>query len=63
MQVTSEILHQKLKEFFGFDSFKGEQEAVIRHLIEGNNTFPCSVFVNTKIVHSKISDHSEVNKH
>ncbi|MBO7269300.1 MAG: DNA helicase RecQ [Bacteroidales bacterium] len=39
MQVTSEILHQKLKEFFGFDSFKGEQEAVIRHLIEGNNTF------------------------
>ena len=39
MQVTSEILHQKLKEFFGFDSFKGEQEAVIRHLIEGHNTF------------------------
>lgn len=39
MQVTSEILHEKLKEFFGFDSFKGEQEAVIRHLIQGNNTF------------------------
>ena len=39
MQVTSEILHGKLKEFFGFDSFKGEQEAVIRHLIQGNNTF------------------------
>ncbi len=39
MQVTSEILHGKLKEFFGFDSFKGDQEAVIRHLIEGNNTF------------------------
>ena len=39
MQVTSEILHEKLKEFFGFDSFKGDQEAIIRHLIEGNNTF------------------------
>ena len=39
MQVTSEILHGKLKEFFGFDSFKGDQEAIIRHLIEGNNTF------------------------
>ncbi|MEG2848646.1 MAG: DEAD/DEAH box helicase, partial [Bacteroidales bacterium] len=39
MQVTSEILHSKLKEFFGFDSFKGEQEAIIKHLIEGNNTF------------------------
>ena len=39
MQVTSEILHGKLKEFFGFDSFKGEQEAIISHLIEGNSTF------------------------
>lgn len=39
MQVTSEMLHDKLKEFFGFDSFKGEQEAIIKHLIEGNNTF------------------------
>ncbi|MEG0518386.1 MAG: DNA helicase RecQ [Bacteroidales bacterium] len=39
MQVTSEILHDKLKEFFGFGSFKGEQEAIIKHLIEGNNTF------------------------
>ena len=39
MEITSEILHDKLKEFFGFDSFKGEQEAVIKHLIEGNNTF------------------------
>ncbi len=39
MQVTSEILHGKLKEFFGFDSFKGDQEAIIRHLIEGNSTF------------------------
>ena len=39
MQITSELLHGKLKEFFGFDSFKGPQEAIIRHLIEGNNTF------------------------
>lgn len=39
MLVTSEILHDKLKEFFGFNSFKGEQEAIIKHLIEGNNTF------------------------
>lgn len=39
MKVTSEILHEKLKEFFGFDSFKGDQEAIITHLIEGNNTF------------------------
>ena len=39
MQPTSEILHHKLKDFFGFDSFKGEQEAIIKHLIEGNSAF------------------------
>lgn len=39
MQVSSEVLHGKLKEFFGFDSFKDEQEKIIKHLIEGNNTF------------------------
>lgn len=39
MNITSEILHQKLKDFFGFDSFKGEQEAIIKYLIEGNSAF------------------------
>ncbi|MBQ5593559.1 MAG: ATP-dependent DNA helicase RecQ, partial [Bacteroidales bacterium] len=39
MQVTSEILHKKLKDFFGFDSFKGEQEAIIKHLTDGNSAF------------------------
>ncbi|MFA6703811.1 MAG: DNA helicase RecQ [Bacteroidales bacterium] len=37
--VTSEALHKKLKEFFGFDTFKGDQEVVIKNLIAGNNTF------------------------
>lgn len=39
MYVTSEILHHRLKDFFGFDSFKGEQAAIIQHLIEGNSSF------------------------
>ncbi len=39
MNITSETLHRKLKEFFGFDSFKGEQEAIIKYLIEGNSAF------------------------
>ncbi len=39
MKITSEILHAKLKEFFGFDSFKGEQEKIITNLIEGNDSF------------------------
>lgn len=32
-------LHAKLKEYFGFDSFKGNQEEIIRNVLEGNNTF------------------------
>ena len=39
MNITSDVLHQKLKDFFGFDSFKGDQEAIINNLIDGNNTF------------------------
>lgn len=32
-------LTEKLKHFFGFDKFKGNQEEIIRNLLEGNNTF------------------------
>lgn len=39
MNITSELLHHKLKEFFGFDSFKGDQQAIINNLIAGNDTF------------------------
>ena len=35
----SDILHKTLKEFFGFDNFKGNQEAVIKHVLSGNDTF------------------------
>ena len=39
MQLSSEELHAELKKFFGFDSFKGNQEAIIQNLIAGNDTF------------------------
>ncbi len=39
MTISSEDLHRKLKEFFGFDSFKGEQEAIVMNLIEGHDSF------------------------
>lgn len=32
-------LHKMLKRFFGFDSFKGHQEAIIKNLLDGNDTF------------------------
>ncbi len=32
-------LTEQLKKYFGFDTFKGNQEAIIRSLLEGNDTF------------------------
>ena len=32
-------LNEKLKQYFGFDKFKGNQEAIIRNLLDGKNTF------------------------
>ena len=39
MTIDSSVLHAKLKDFFGFDSFKGDQERVIQHLVNGKNAF------------------------
>ena len=32
-------LTEQLKKYFGFDTFKGDQEAIIRNLLAGNDTF------------------------
>lgn len=32
-------LTKKLKQYFGFDKFKGDQETIIRNLLDGKNTF------------------------
>lgn len=39
MDNLQDTLHEKLKEYFGFSSFKGNQEAVIRNVLDGNDTF------------------------
>ena len=39
MAIDSSVLHAKLKEFFGFDSFKADQERIIKHLVDKNNAF------------------------
>ncbi len=39
MSTDSAMLHAKLKEFFGFDSFKADQERIIKHLTGGQNAF------------------------
>ena len=38
-QIEDTLLHGKLKEYFGFSSFKGNQEAVIRNVLAGKDTF------------------------
>ncbi len=37
--TRDDSLTQQLKRYFGFDSFKGDQEAIIRNLMEGNDSF------------------------
>ncbi len=38
-QSDGAMLQQKLKEYFGFSTFKGNQEAVIKNVLDGNDTF------------------------
>ena len=38
--MTKDVnLTEKLKQYFGFDKFKGDQEMIIRNLLAGNDTF------------------------
>lgn len=39
MTATKESLHEALGQFFGFDKFKGNQEAIIKSILGGKNTF------------------------
>ncbi|MEI6595424.1 MAG: DNA helicase RecQ [Bacteroidota bacterium] len=39
MDVANKSVKDCLQEFFGFDSFKGEQEKIIQNLLAGNDTF------------------------
>jgi len=37
--IDDVALHEYLKKFFGFSSFKGNQEAIIKNVLAGNDTF------------------------
>lgn len=39
MQLSSDFLHRELKRIFGFDSFRGAQEAIVDAVIKGEDTF------------------------
>ncbi|MFN5458962.1 MAG: DNA helicase RecQ [Bacteroidota bacterium] len=38
-EVAAENIHEVLQRFFGFDSFKGEQEKIIQSVLDGKDTF------------------------
>ena len=37
MNISSETLHKKLKNIFGYNSFRGDQEQIITYLLKGND--------------------------
>lgn len=39
MENFGKILHDNLKKYFGFDSFKGNQEEIISNVLKGNDSF------------------------
>ncbi len=39
MEIDASLLRGKLKDFFGYDTFKGDQEPIIRHLAGGGDAF------------------------
>ena len=39
MKPDSALIHKTLKEFFGYDAFKADQEKIIQHLIGGGDAF------------------------
>ena len=39
MSIDSAAIHAKLKEFFGYDTFKADQERIVQHLVAGNDCF------------------------
>lgn len=39
LATETDILRGKLKEVFGYSQFRGNQEPIIKHILEGKNTF------------------------
>ncbi len=39
MEVLTDPLHESLQRYFGFDAFKGEQQAIIQSVLNGKDTF------------------------
>ena len=38
MDISTKTLHQNLKDIFGYNSFRGEQEEIINNLLKKNDS-------------------------
>ena len=38
MNISTETLHKKLKDIFGFNAFRSDQEKIIINLLDGNDS-------------------------
>ena len=38
MSISTETLHKNLKDIFGYNSFRGDQEQIIKNLQQGNDS-------------------------
>ena len=38
MSISSQTLHKNLRDIFGYNSFRGEQEEIIKNLLQGNDS-------------------------
>jgi ATP-dependent DNA helicase RecQ len=39
IMINNSMIHDYLKKYFGFDTFKGNQEAIIKNILSGRDTF------------------------
>jgi len=38
MSISTATLHKNLKDIFGYDHFRGDQEEIINNLLKGNDS-------------------------
>ena len=50
-------LTDQLKKYFGFDTFKGNQEAIIQNLLAGNDTFVLMPTINQYNNNNRSTNH------
>ena len=56
MENIGDLLHKNLKKHFGFDSFKGNQEAIITNVLNGIPVTSCCDAIRGVLVYRRQGD-------